>query len=156
MGVAGAGKSTVGAGLARALGWPFFDGDDFHPQANVDKMAAGIPLTDADRWPWLDKLHMLMAEQLASGHSLVLACSALKESYRQHLIVGLGKVQFVYLKGSYDELVSRLGTRRGHYMKPEMLRSQLEVLEEPKDAILVDIELAIVDIVSALVEKITN
>lgn len=156
MGVAGAGKSTVGAALARALDWPFYDGDDFHPQANVDKMAAGIPLTDIDRRPWLDRLHELMAEKLSVGASLVLACSALKESYRQRLTADLPSVRFVYLKGDYAHLNARLANRGGHYMKPEMLNSQFAALEEPTNAIVVPVGQSVDEIVATLVRSVSS
>lgn len=146
MGVAGSGKSTVGAALGRALGWPFFDGDKFHPQANVEKMAQGAPLTDADRAPWLQRLHQLLAEKLAKGQSIVLACSALKESYRRTLRGSLD-VSFVYLKGDPELIRSRLGARSGHYMPAELLQSQFDTLEEPEAAVVVDVKNSVDDIV---------
>lgn len=147
MGVAGSGKSTLGSALAEALGWPFFDGDDFHSQANRDKMAAGQPLDDADRAPWLARLRQLIAEHLAQGESLVLACSALKQAYRQTLAAGDPAVRFVYLQGDFDTLLSRLQQRQGHYMKAEMLRSQFAALEEPQDAIDLDVTLSVDEMV---------
>ena len=151
MGVASSGKTTVGKALAARLGWDFYDADDFHPPANIEKMAGGIPLTDADRLPWLASLHDLIASRLASARPAVLACSALKESYRQALLAGNPGVQMVYLKGDYDLLLARIQDRSGHYMKPAMLQSQFEALEEPSDALIVDISLS----VAAQVDHIT-
>ncbi len=138
MGVSGCGKSTVGRLLAGQLGWPFFDADDYHPPENVAKMAAGRPLTDADRSPWLDTLHALLADHLRRGASLVLACSALKAAYRQRLADGLD-VRFVHLQGDFGLIYRRMQARRGHYMRPEMLRSQFADLEPPADALTLDI-----------------
>jgi gluconokinase len=138
MGVAGSGKTTVGRELARELGWKFYDGDDFHPRSNVEKMSRGIPLDDADRAPWLERLWELIESCLARGEDAVLACSALKESYRRTLVVDDG-VKLVYLKGDRELLLERLSERHGHFMKPEMLDSQLATLEEPQHALTVDI-----------------
>ena len=137
MGVAGSGKSTVGSLLASQLGWEFADGDDYHAAASIEKMREGIPLTDADRAPWLGKLRSLIAEWVEAGKSAVLACSALKQSYREILRAD-DDVCFVYLKASRDVLSQRLLKRHDHYMKESMLHSQLTALEEPKDAIVVD------------------
>jgi len=139
MGVSGSGKTTVGRILAADLGWAFYDADDFHPPANVEKMQRGIPLTDADRAPWLDALHALLASLAGDGRSAVLACSALKQSYRDHLVAGVGGVRVVYLRGSAALLQRRLAARRGHFMPADLLRSQLEALQAPADAIAVDI-----------------
>lgn len=147
MGVAGSGKTTVGRILAETLGWEFYDGDDFHPPENIAKMAAGFPLNDADRLPWLETLHDLIASRLGEGRSLVLACSALKERYRQTLLNGNEGGQVVYLKGSYDLIRSRMLGRSGHFMKPELLQSQFETLEEPIDAVTVDISRPVNEIV---------
>lgn len=140
MGVAGSGKTTVGSRLAAALGWTFYEGDAFHPPENIRKMAAGVPLDDADRAPWLDRLRALLADCLARNQRAVLACSALKESYRQRLSQGLPGLRFVYLTGDPDLIASRLAHRQGHYMKPGMLASQLAALEEPQDALRLDIQ----------------
>ncbi len=129
-GVTGAGKTTIGLLLAADLGWPFYDADDFHPAANVEKMRQGIPLTDADRKPWLDSLHHLIKTSLDEGKPGILACSALRESYREYLQVGEG-VEYVYLRGDFDLIQQRLAGRVGHYMNPALLRSQFEALEEP-------------------------
>jgi len=153
MGVSGCGKSTVGAALAAKLGCPFYDGDDFHPPRNVAKMSRGLPLTDADREPWLDRLHNLIREQLARGETAVLACSALKKQYREHLRQGNDSVQFVYLRGDFDLIWQRLKTRRGHYMKADLLRSQFRALEEPgtDEAIIVDVDHDVSTIVEQLI-----
>lgn len=142
MGVSGCGKTTIGSLLARRLGWDFYDADDFHPAANVAKMAAGIPLNDDDRAPWLQTLHDLIVQSLAEHRSGVLACSALKERYRQTLLAGSSNVQVVYLKGDFALIQSRMAARAGHYMKPEMLQSQFAALEEPVNALVVDIGLS--------------
>lgn len=139
MGVAGSGKTTVGRLLAGRLGWPFFDADDFHPPANVEKMSRGVPLTDADRAGWLAALADLLRRQTAEGGSVVLACSALKQRYRDRLRIETASVQFVYLKGSLALLQARLAARRDHFMKADMLASQFAALEEPRDALTVDV-----------------
>lgn len=156
MGVAGSGKTTVGQALANALGSPFFDGDDYHPQSNVDKIASGIPLKDEDRWPWLNQLNRLVAAKLAEGRSLVLACSALKQSYRQLLQRENPCVRFVYLKGDYDLIYSRMQSRPHPYMRPEMLPSQFEALEEPEDAIVIDISVPVEDNVLEIISNLKN
>lgn len=137
MGVSGAGKTTVGSLLAQELHWDFADADDFHSVANIEKMRAGIPLTDADRAPWLDTLRAVVARWIAENKNAVLACSALKRSYRSLLQVD-ERVHFVYLKGDRDLFSQRLLDRRHHYMKHQMLDSQLLTLEPPLDAIVVD------------------
>jgi gluconokinase len=139
MGVSGSGKSTIGRQLADELGWPFYDGDDFHPPANIEKMAHSIPLTDQDRAVWLAALAKLMRELAQAGRPGVIACSALKQSYRDTLQHGLADVRFVYLKGSYELILARLQAREGHYMKPEMLESQFEALEEPRQTWVIDV-----------------
>jgi gluconokinase len=156
MGVSGSGKSVVGKALAQSLGWDFFDADDFHPPANVAKMAGGIPLDDSDRAPWLDALHELISSSLKADQPAVLACSALKERYRQHLIDGNDSVRLVYLKGSYDLIWSRMIARAGHFMKPSMLQSQFNTLEEPVNAITVDIALSVEEIVNKILAEINN
>src|SRR5450755_2133776 len=138
MGVAGAGKTTVGKLLAAQLAWPFADGDDYHPPANLEKMRNGIPLTDTDRAPWLEILRSLISNWIADGKSAVLACSALKRAYRERLLVG-PEVRFVYLKGDVAALQARLRERQGHYMSVRMLQSQLAALEEPERALIVDV-----------------
>lgn len=155
MGVSGSGKTAVGKALAAKLGWDFYDADDFHPPANIAKMAAGIPLNDDDRTPWLESLRDLISSCLQTNRPGVLACSALKERYRQILLVGNSGVRLVYLKGSYDQIRARMETRNGHYMKPAMLSSQFEALEEPDNARVVDISLSVEHIVNLLHEELT-
>jgi carbohydrate kinase (thermoresistant glucokinase family) len=138
MGVCGCGKSTVGRSLAEDLGWSFFDADDFHPEANVAKMASGQPLTDDDRWPWLDRIADELRRVLARGDHAVLACSALKHAYRERL-KRAGDVRIVYLKGDQATIASRLAGRQHKYMPASLLQSQLATLEEPTDALVVDI-----------------
>jgi carbohydrate kinase (thermoresistant glucokinase family) len=137
MGVAGCGKSTVGQALATALGWEFLEGDSFHSPENAAKMAAGTPLTDADRAPWLAAIHAAIAAGCARGARLVVACSALRHAYRLALAPDPGAVRFVYLKGDFETLRQRLAGREGHFMKEGMLQSQLATLEEPVAALAV-------------------
>ena len=156
MGVSGSGKTTVGQQLAERFAWPFFDADDFHPQANIDKMSQGIPLDDADRRPWLEALHTLIQEHLKHEDSLVLACSALKRSYRDLLAQGDGEVTFVFLKGSFDLIFERMREREGHYMKADMLRSQFEALEEPENALVADASDPVEIIVDELMTELVH
>ena len=149
MGVCGCGKSTVGQALAYQLGWPFFDADDFHPPANVAKMAKGIALTDEDREPWLDGVAAGMRAVARKGQHAVLACSALKESYRQRIARGLedpraeseggSELRIVYLKGDAKTIEPRLALRSGHFMPASLLQSQFAALEEPEHAMVIDI-----------------
>jgi gluconokinase len=139
MGVSGAGKTTVGQLLGAELGWEFADGDNYHPAANVEKMRHGIPLTDTDRAPWLETLRRLIVDWLATGKNAVLACSALKREYRQFLRVS-AEVRTVYLRGTPELLRQRLRSRHGHFMTEQMLASQLAALEEPEDAVVVDVD----------------
>ena len=139
MGVTGSGKSTAGRKLAESLGWEYFDADDFHSAANVAKMKNGVPLNDEDRKPWLESLRRLIQERLADDQPAVLACSALKENYRDVLIVD-ERVKLVYLKGDYDLIKARLSARSNHYMNPALLESQFQTLEEPIGAFCVDIQ----------------
>ncbi|MGH8704442.1 MAG: gluconokinase [Burkholderiales bacterium] len=135
MGVSGAGKTTLGLLLARQLGCEFLEGDDWHPPENVAKMAAGIALADADRWPWLERLN----RELHRHASVVLACSALKQSYRDVLAKGLPRYEIVFLHGSFELIRGRLGTRRHRYMPASLLESQFAALEPPARAISVDV-----------------
>ena len=130
-GVSGAGKTTIGKLLAEELGWRFFEADDFHPRANIDKMQRGIPLTDEDRWPWLERLRELISRCVAASENAVLACSALKRKYREHLRVS-PDVKLVFLHGDYALIEKQLHNRRGHFMDPALLRSQFADLEEPQ------------------------
>jgi gluconokinase len=138
MGVSGSGKTTLGRLLAERLGWPFYDGDDFHSPANVEKMTRGLPLTDDDRWAWLDALATTIRQCLAAEQSAILACSALKHLYRERLCVDPA-VRFVHLTGSYALILERMQARPDHFMKPAMLVSQFNTLEPPTDALTVDI-----------------
>ncbi len=156
MGVSGSGKTSIGAALAARLDCPFYDGDDFHPPENVAKMAAGIPLSDEDRAGWLDRLAALIRDGLQNGRSGVIACSALKETYRARLRVDPQQVRFVYLKGSFDVILARMQARPGHYMKPDMLRSQFETLEEPGGAVVVDITQAPDRIVKNIIDRLQS
>ncbi|MDF5721673.1 MAG: gluconokinase [Rhizonema sp. PD37] len=139
MGVSGSGKTSVGELLAKSLHWEFSDGDSFHSSANVDKMRHGIPLTDADRMPWLKDIQAAIKQWLLENKNCVLVCSALKESYRQILLVDHEQMKLVYLKGSFELIKQRLEERSHHYMPLELLQSQFDTLEEPTDAIKVDI-----------------
>lgn len=153
MGVAGSGKTTIGRGLAARLGWPFYDGDDYHPPANIAKMAAGVPLDDTDRADWLAALARVIARGLARGESGVLACSALKKVYRDVLRVD-PRVSLVYLRGDYDEIWARLGRREGHYMPASLLRSQFADLEEPARALVVDIDQPPDKLIDTIMERL--
>lgn len=138
MGVVGSGKTTIGKLLAQTMGWEFADADDFHPASNVEKIRNGIPLTDEDREPWLGLLRAKIIGWIARQHSVVLACSALKQIYRAKLDAGTD-VRFVYLKGTGDLIASRLQERRGHFANQSILASQFADLEEPHEALTVDI-----------------
>jgi gluconokinase len=146
MGVSGVGKTTIGQALAREVHWRFADADDFHPASNVAKMRAGNPLDDADRAPWLELLHDAIARWVTGRESVVLACSALKETYREKLLVG-PEVKLVYLHGDFNLIAQRLTMRHGHYMNPGLLRSQFETLEVPEDSITIDVSGSVPDIV---------
>jgi gluconokinase len=139
MGVEGSGKTTVGRMLAQVLGWEFHDADDFHTPQAKSKMAAGVPLTDADRQPWLQALRELIVQRLTAGSGIVLACSALKQSYRDVLTVDRSRQAFVFLHGDLELIRERLRQRSGHYAGVSLLDSQFEALEEPRDALSVDI-----------------
>jgi len=139
MGVSGCGKTTVGKILASQLGWVFYDADDFHPQSNVEKMRAGQALTDEDRWPWLDRLNALLRSSEVGGEDAIMACSALRQVYRDRLAQGCKDVRWCFLKGTFELIQSRLAARKGHYMNPSLLQSQFATLEEPVDAIVIDI-----------------
>lgn len=147
MGVTGSGKTTVGRLLAQQLSWQFVDGDEFHPAANIAKMRQGIALTDSDREPWLDSIREAILTWVAESESVVLACSALKEKYRSRLQVGPA-VKLVYLRGSYDVIYDRLQERHGHFATATLLASQFGDLEEPSDALIVDLRRSPEEIVS--------
>lgn len=153
MGVSGSGKTTLGKALAQRLGWEFFDADDFHPPENIAKMTAGIPLSDSDRAPWLAALHHQLLSTLSADRHPALACSALKETYRAKLLEGMDGITVIYLKGSYDLILSRISIREDHYMKPGMLQSQFGALEEPKDAIVLDVKMPLKDMIDTITKK---
>jgi carbohydrate kinase (thermoresistant glucokinase family) len=138
MGVTGCGKSTVGVMLADACGWEFHDADDFHPAQNVAKMKSGTPLGDDDRWPWLDCLNDVLLDRERQGKNLVLACSALKQVYRDRLAGGCAAARFVFLDGEMELIRARLAARQGHYMNPKLLDSQFAILERPENALRLD------------------
>ena len=152
MGVTGAGKTTVGRALAGALGWEFHDGDEQHSEESKRKMHLGIALDDVDRAPWLAKLRKLIQGMVTEGRDGVVACSALKQSYRDEIIVDPKSVKVVYLKGSKELVAERLRNRAGHFMNPDLLQSQNDTLEEPRDAIVVDIS----DTPEAIVSEIRS
>lgn len=137
MGVTGAGKTTVGGLLAKQLGWQFLDADDFHPPENIEKMKHGIPLTDADREPWLAAIHQALVDCVAKNQDVVLACSALKQKYREKLAAGLD-LRICYLKGSFEEISAHVEHRIGHFAGEAILAGQFADLEEPDDAVVLD------------------
>lgn len=153
MGVSGSGKTSVGSRLAHALGWHFFDGDDFHPEENVQKMAQGTPLNDEDRLPWLESLQKLIHDQNTNGKSIVLACSALKESYREILRRDNPDVLFVHLVGDFQLIAARMRQREDHYMQVTMLESQFATLEKPADALEVSVEKSVAEIVEEILQS---
>lgn len=153
MGVTGAGKTTIGQLLAAQLGWRFEDADDFHPQANVEKMRRGLPLDDNDRRPWLESLRTEITRRITDGRNMVLACSALKRTYRQELEVS-PEVHFVYLKGTAALIAERLRSRHGHFADEHILAGQFADLEEPRDAVIVEISATPQQIVSEIRQKL--
>ncbi len=153
MGVVGSGKTTVGRLLAEQLAWEFADADDFHPASNVEKIRHGVPLTDDDRWPWLHALRGAITRWLSEGRNVVLACSALKRAYRRELEVG-PDVRFVYLKGTADLIAQRLRLRHGHFADDKILASQFADLEEPEDAVTVEIAASPPQIVAEIRKKL--
>jgi carbohydrate kinase (thermoresistant glucokinase family) len=143
MGVSGSGKSTIGALLAERLGWPFADADGFHPPENVAKMAAGTPLTDADRWPWLDAIAAHIGAARGTGQPVVVACSALRRAYRDRLRAGHGDLIFLHLAGASEVIATRQAARQGHFMPPSLMASQFATLEDPAeeaDAVTVSVQ----------------
>jgi carbohydrate kinase (thermoresistant glucokinase family) len=139
IGPMGCGKTTIGEILAAKLAWKFYDADDYHPIANIKKMSEGIPLDDNDRVPWLETLHQIIIDHLSKANNMILACSALKQSYREILGIDQKQVHSVFLKGSFELLQSRITNRTHEYMSQELLASQLGTLEEPTTGIVVDI-----------------
>jgi gluconokinase len=159
MGVAGSGKTTIASGLAERLGVPFVEGDSLHPAANVKKMASGIPLTDEDRWPWLEAIGERMEVERATGHGVVVSCSALKHSYRDRLRRCVdGPVHFILLDGSRELITTRMKKRKGHFMPPALLDSQFATLERPtadERATVLDISHTVPSLVAEAVRAVT-
>lgn len=153
MGVSGCGKTTIGKMLSAKLNWKYFEGDEYHPQENIEKMKNGIPLDDSDRKPWLLKLRSIIQDSQNQKNNIVLTCSSLKESYRNILKVN-NEVKFVYLKGSYGLIEKRMSERKDHFMKPGMLQSQFDALEEPADAIIIDIDNSSENILTQILNKL--
>ncbi len=156
MGVSGSGKTTLGKALAEHLSLPFYEGDDFHPERNIQKMSAGKPLNDGDRKEWLDALETLIRSRLIEGKGGILACSALKKSYRDQLRVNPEQVKFIFLKGEYDLIFSRMQARKDHYMSAELLTSQFDDLEPPEDAFTVRIDQAVDRILLNIMEYLSE
>jgi gluconokinase len=157
MGVSGSGKSTIGALLAERLGWPFADADGFHPAANVAKMAAGQPLTDADRWPWLDAIAAHIGASRTAGQPVVVACSALRRAYRERLRAGHGDLIFLHLSGAPAVIAERQAARQGHFMPPSLMASQFATLEDPAaeaDAVIVSVSASPHEVVAAALEQL--
>jgi len=150
MGVSGSGKTTIGKTLAERLGWKFIEGDDFHPRENVAKMAAGVPLEDSDRWPWLDALNRVLRAQ----HDAIVTCSALKASYRRRLLAGVEDSRLVYLEGSKALIASRVAARKHRYMPASLLDSQFSALEAPAEAIRIDVGAPVEASVDAIVDAL--
>lgn len=156
MGVSGCGKSTVARKLAEATGGIWIDADHYHTDASKKKMSQGIPLSDTDRWPWLDVLNQKLREAAVSTPPVFMACSALKQKYRDRLAHGLPELRFVYLKGSFDLIQSRMMAREGHFMNPVLLQSQFDDLEEPANAIILDIALLPDEMVAVFAKAIAT
>ncbi len=157
MGVSGSGKSTIGALLAEALGWPFADADGFHPAANVAKMASGQALTDEDRWPWLDAIAAHIGAARVAGQPVVVACSALRRAYRDRLRAGHHDLLFLHLAGAPDVIAARQAARQGHFMPPSLMASQFATLEdtaEEADAITLSVTASPNAVVAAAVQAI--
>ncbi|GAX44090.1 carbohydrate kinase [Tolypothrix sp. NIES-4075] len=151
MGVSGSGKTTIGQLLAESLHWEFRDADSFHSPENIEKMRHGIPLNDLDRMPWLLAMQQAIQDWLQENKNVVLACSALKDSYRQYLLIGDEAVKLVYLKGSFELIKKRLQERHHHFMSEKLLKSQFDTLEEPSDAISVDVSQSPEEIVQNII-----
>lgn len=156
MGVSGSGKTTIGRQLSAKTGYPFYDADDFHTKENVSKMNAGIPLTDEDRWPWLENIHDFVKEKIATN-DIILVCSALKQVYRDRLSKAMEEnCKWVFLQGDYDIILERLECRAGHYMPATLLQSQFDALEVPVDALRIDIKQAPENIIGLIISGINN
>jgi gluconokinase len=159
MGVSGSGKSTIAESLAARLDWTFADGDNFHPASNVAKMSAGHPLSDEDRWPWLQAIADEIDRVIDAGGHLVVACSALKRAYRDVLVHGRDDVRIVYLDGSPELIASRMAARKGHFMPPGLLDSQFATLQPPgadENPIAVSIDASVEAIIDAIIAQIPN
>lgn len=157
MGVSGSGKSTIAEALGKRLGWRFADGDGFHPASNVAKMSAGHPLTDDDRWPWLNAIADEIERTCRAGQHIIIACSALKHAYRDVLLRGRNDVRFVFLEGPQELIAGRLARRKGHFMPPDLLASQFRTLERPatgEHVVTVSIEASIEAIVEDVVRQL--
>ena len=155
MGVSGSGKTTIGKLLAERFGWFFIESDEYHTADDIHKMSSGIPLTDQDRWPWLYRLNKLLKDAQDGSKPVVLACSALKQEYRDILSDGLSNFFYVYLRGDYELIFSRM-QQRHHFMGAHMLASQFEILEAPADALVIDIKLPPHQIVDTILAKLFN
>ena len=155
MGVSGAGKTAIGSALAAQLGWRFLDADDYHPPENVAKMAAGTPLTDADRRPWLEAINRELWKADSRNESLVLACSALKEAYRRRLLEGIKRHELIYLRGSFDVIRARLEQRKHRYMPASLLESQFATREEPARGMEIDGAASVADCVAAIAARLS-
>jgi len=156
MGVSGAGKTTIGRMLAAAMGWEFRDADDLHSAANKKKMADGIALTDADREPWLTGIRDLVVECLSNKTNLVLACSALRQAYRDRIVVDPARMKILYLKGSRELICARIAARKSHFMSKDLLDSQFDTLEEPHDGIVVDVAMTPASIVANIRKRLAQ
>jgi carbohydrate kinase (thermoresistant glucokinase family) len=157
MGVSGSGKSTIGALLAERLGWPFADADGFHPPANVAKMASGQPLSDTDRWPWLDAIAAHIGAARGTGQPVVVACSALRRAYRDRLRAGHGDLIFLHLSGAPAVIAERQAARQGHFMPPSLMASQFATLEDPAeevDAVTVSVSASLHEVVATALEQL--
>ena len=154
MGVSGSGKTTIGEALARELGWKYLDADNYHPMANIKKMAAGVPLQDADRWPWLEKINEELVKFQERGKSIVVGCSALKEAYRERLARGLRDFKVVYLRGEFPLIQSRIAARKHRFMPATLLQSQFDALEPPEGAIEVDVSGELSASIAAIVKRL--
>ncbi len=157
MGVSGSGKSTIAEALGKRLGWRFADGDGFHPASNVAKMSAGHPLTDDDRWPWLNAIADEIEQTCRAGRHVIIACSALKHAYRDVLLRGRNDVRFVFLEGTQELIAGRLARRKGHFMPPDLLASQFRTLERPatgEHVVTIPIDASVADIVEDIVRQL--
>jgi gluconokinase len=154
MGVEGTGKTTIGKMLAEKLGWKFYDADDYHPVANIEKMRNGIPLDDEERRPWLNEIRNLINSSLNRNEPSIIACSALKNSYREFLKQNKEQIIFVYLKGDKNTISKRLASRKGHFAGTQLLESQLRTLEEPEGVITADISKRPEVIADSIIEKL--